>query len=56
MLAGLRAYERFGFRRFPTCHRFPVSEKPVRYVGFDFSITAAGQPRMFAGFPFQPLA
>ena len=45
------------FRRLPTVHRFPVlNGGPVRCVEFEFSITAAGQPRSCAGFPFQPSA
>jgi hypothetical protein len=55
MPAGLRAYELSGRRRVPTLRRFPDPDGgPVRCAEFVFSITAAGQPRMFAGFPFQP--
>ncbi len=54
MLAGLRAYERSGSRRVPrsTASR---SARGQCATWSSFSITAAGQPRKFAGFPFQPL-
>jgi len=57
MLAGLRAYERSDMRRIPTVHRFPVLDLEASALSWrSFSITAAGQPRRFAGFPFEPLA
>jgi len=56
MLAGLRAYERSGMRRVPTVHRFPVLDLEASALSWrSLSITAAGQPRRCAGFPFEPL-
>jgi hypothetical protein len=44
-------------RRVPTVHRFPVLDQEASALSWrSFSITAAGQPRRFAGFPFTRLA
>src|ERR1700728_3667630 len=57
MLAGLRAYEPSGMRRVPIVHRFPVLTQEASALSWrSLSITAAGQPRRFAGFPFERLA
>ena len=51
MLAGLRARELLRLSPFSYFPLLPSSKEPVHVVD-SFSLTAAGQSRIFTGFPF----